>query len=132
MRRNAGNGLAVEPDVALGRRVDAGNQVEQRSLAGPVRPDNRIHQPAINGEADVLHRLDAAKRDRKIVDFEQRHQRSPCPLLPKRSISVGTRPRGMKIMQNIRMAPNTTVSQPSNVDSACGSAVSRTAPISEP
>jgi hypothetical protein len=38
----------------------------------------------------------------------------------------------MKIMQAIRMAPKATVSQPSKVASACGKAVSSTAPTSEP
>ena len=35
-------------------------------------------------------------------------------------------------MNSIRMAPNATVSQPSKAASACGSAVSKTAPTTEP
>ena len=46
--------------------------------------------------------------------------------------SVGTRPLGRKIIDSIKIVPKATVSQPSNVVSACGSAVSSTAPITEP
>ena len=39
VRRLAGDVVAVEDDLARGRLVDAGEHVEERRLAGAVRPD---------------------------------------------------------------------------------------------
>ena len=68
--RLAVDGFAVETDFARGRLVDAGDQVEQRRLAGAVRADHGIDDAGVDGERHVLHRLDATKMDGQVLDFE--------------------------------------------------------------
>ena len=52
--------------------VEAGDAVEQRGLAGAVRPDQAADRAAGDVEADVLQRGHAAEADRDAVDREQR------------------------------------------------------------
>ena len=87
--------------------------------------------PRVDAEADVLHGLDAAEvaSTDPVTSSSAICPSSLAELAPPASAPG---PCGMKIMQSIRIAPKATVSQPSNVASACGSAVSSTAPTSEP
>ena len=61
VRRLAGDVLAEEHDRPGRRLVDAGEHVEERRLAGAVRPDQRDHLAARHGEVDVVHRDEAAE-----------------------------------------------------------------------
>ncbi len=51
--------LAVDMDLALGRRHRASEDFDQRRLAGPVLAENRMHFAAAQIEIDVLQRRDA-------------------------------------------------------------------------
>ena len=52
---------AVEHDRAGRRHVDAGDLVEERRLAGAVRPDQRDDRAARDREVDVVGRDEAAE-----------------------------------------------------------------------
>src|SRR5207244_657882 len=54
-RRPAGDVLAVEHDLAGVHLVEAGDEVEERRLAGAVRPDDGVDRALADGEARVLH-----------------------------------------------------------------------------
>ena len=79
------NDLAIQPDFPSRWRVDPGNQVEQGCLAGPVRTNDRINDPLVDGKADILYRLDAAKMNGQILDFKQCHLTLPCQISPPAS-----------------------------------------------
>src|SRR5208283_1614773 len=101
MRRLAGDGAAVETNLAAAWCVDAGNKVEQGGLAGAVGSDYRIDNAGIDAEADGLHRHYSAEGLAQFVDFEQGHPY----LRANRAASVGTRPRGSTTMNSTRMTP---------------------------
>ena len=129
VRRFSTDGFTVQQNGATGGGVNPGDQVEQGGLARTIGADDGIDNARLNAETDVLYRLDTTKLNAELLDFKECHAQAALPNL---AASVGTRPRGMKIMKIIRMAPKATVSQPSKVASACGSAVSSTAPTKEP
>jgi hypothetical protein len=56
-----GHPLPVEEELALVGRVDAGQQLHQRGLAGAVLADQRQHLAAAQVEVHVLERLDAGE-----------------------------------------------------------------------
>ena len=60
----------VEGDRALGRAVDPGHAVEQRGLAGTVRPDQPTDLVVGDGEADLVERRDPAEAEYYIPDVE--------------------------------------------------------------
>ena len=48
MGRKAGDVVAVEQDAAAGRPLHAGEQIDQRGLAGAVRPDQGVPGSLLN------------------------------------------------------------------------------------
>src|SRR5207302_6721104 len=50
--------------------VDPGEAIEERGLAGPVRPDQPDDLPLADVDVDVLERLKAAEADRDVVGFQ--------------------------------------------------------------
>ena len=60
--RPADHPPARDPDVAGGRVEDAHDDVEERRLAGAVRPDEADDRPARDLEVDLLDRDEAAER----------------------------------------------------------------------
>ena len=71
VRLGAGDLLALEPDLALGRGVDAGHRVEAGRLAGAVGADQAEDLAAADLEVDVVEGHDAAEAQRDVVDLEQ-------------------------------------------------------------
>jgi hypothetical protein len=70
--------LAVERELALVDRVDAGQDLHQRRLAGAVLPHQREHLPGLQVEVHVLERLDAREGLADALDVEQRgHDTTP-------------------------------------------------------
>src|SRR5690606_32122181 len=123
----AGEVASVERDAARTRQVDAGEQVQQRGLAGAIRADDRMHEPGIELEGEVLDGVHAAELLRQVFDAQRAHRRRP-----KYVASVGTAPRGKKIIVPIMIAPSTTISYSFTTVSACGSTVSTAAPTTAP
>ena len=70
-RRQRGDVLAVEDDRALGRRQHAGDQVEQRRLAGAVRADQADDFAAPDRDRDVAVGDQAAEALPDAAGFEQ-------------------------------------------------------------
>jgi hypothetical protein len=65
VRRPAGNLLAKENDLAGGRRKNAGDEVEQRGLAGAVRADDGLALARRNFEGDLAYRREAPEAFRQ-------------------------------------------------------------------
>jgi hypothetical protein len=72
VRRLAGDVVAVEADSAFVGLEKARHQREQRRLAGAVGPDQRAERAARQTQAHLLHRAQAAERDRHAGQLEQR------------------------------------------------------------
>ena len=66
----ASPGPADQRDRALLRRVDAGQRVEQRRLAGAVRADDGQDLAAVHLQRDVVEADDAAEAQRHVLDVE--------------------------------------------------------------
>ena len=64
--------LAVEEDLAAVGRVDAGDALDQRRLAGTVVADERHHLAGAHLEVDVGERLHGAEVLRDPAELEQR------------------------------------------------------------
>jgi hypothetical protein len=60
-RRPPGHVDAVEQDLAGVRLQRAGDQVEERALAGAVGADHRGERAVSEVERDIVRRLDAAE-----------------------------------------------------------------------
>src|SRR5260221_473669 len=69
--REPGDALSIEKKQPLIRRVNAGEQVEQRGLARPVRSDQSKDLAARDRERNVLQRADAAEALRNVLDLQQ-------------------------------------------------------------
>ena len=62
--------LAAEVKCALRRRIHAGEQVEDRRLAGAVRADEAHELALMDLHIEVRHGLQAAERDAEVLRFE--------------------------------------------------------------
>ena len=73
---------AVEPHLAGGRRVDAGEDADQRRLAGAVRPDEPDDLAALDRERDAGERVHAAEALLDVDALEQRRRSSSRGVVP--------------------------------------------------
>jgi hypothetical protein len=71
VRRHAVDALALEADLAGGRAHVAGDDVEQRRLAGAVRPDQRPDFARVGVEGHAGQRLEPGEMHRQVTDLEQ-------------------------------------------------------------
>ena len=60
---------------------DAGEDLEQRGLAGAVLADERVRLALADGEGHPVERLHGAERLAHVVEFESRHAESAAILL---------------------------------------------------
>ena len=67
---------ALEQDVALVGLVDAGDQVEERRLAGAVRADHADDLALVDVQVELGDDLQAAERERDAAQLEQRRPAS--------------------------------------------------------
>ncbi len=72
MRLHRRERLALEHEFAAVRRIDAGQHVEQRRLAGAVRPDQAVDLALTDVERHVGERLHAAEPLADAARDEQR------------------------------------------------------------
>src|SRR5690349_23637007 len=74
-------GLAAmgERHAALAWLVEAGNAIEDGGLAGAVRPDQRGDVAGLGGEGQVIHRHEATKAHRQMLDAQERLASHPWP-----------------------------------------------------
>ena len=93
IRRHAGNVAAGKHNAAGVRGIVAGNEVEQRRLAGTVRADDRHQFTGIERQIELLHRDNAAKPSHHAQHLEQwRHTVPSMPCGRKRISSNSTTP----------------------------------------
>src|SRR5438094_147025 len=71
--RRSQQALAGEGDLARIRAVQAGDQVEERRLAGAVRADQPGNLALLDRERDVVDGDDASEPLREVLDREQSH-----------------------------------------------------------
>jgi len=62
--------LAVQPDGARGRTVEAPDDLQQRALAGPVRADDGDDLAVVDPERDACDGREAAKALRDRINLE--------------------------------------------------------------
>src|SRR4029079_2652299 len=91
---------AVEGDRARLRSIDAGDEVEERRLAGAVRPDHAHDLALVDVEVEPVDHAQAAEGERDALQLEQRHQ----TISTRRSPSS---PLGRRIIRPIRIRPST-------------------------
>src|SRR6202011_1528881 len=94
--------LAGEEDVAAGRLVQSGDEVEQRRLAGAVRADHAHDLALVDVQVELGQDVEAAERHRDSAQVEE--------LLGHQMISTRRSPRmpeGRATMTATRMAPIT-------------------------
>ena len=71
--------LPAKDDLPRGGREHAGDAVEQRGLAGAVRPDQAKDFTFFDAQAEVLHRLDAAECFSHLRQLENLHAAASLP-----------------------------------------------------
>jgi hypothetical protein len=83
-------GLCVQQDLALGRAVEAGDAVEQRGLAGTVRPDEPGDGALVGGDGHVVQHPCATEGDAEALALEECHLRClpRCGAVPDRDRSA--------------------------------------------
>jgi len=72
-RGRAEEALAVEADIAFGRRVQTGDHVERGRLPGTVRANQPYDLAGARVERDRVERDDASELHGDLLDFEERH-----------------------------------------------------------
>ena len=77
VRRPLQDALAFHQDVAGARLVEPAQAVEQRGLAGAVRPDQAEDLALMHVERHAVQRDDAAEHDADVANREQ-GRRCPC------------------------------------------------------
>src|SRR3954462_6261230 len=88
VRARAGDVAAVEENPAGARRKLAGEQVEERGLAGAVRADDRMQRALLDAQAQRVDRGEGAEGLRQLARFEKRHF-----IFPNRDQASTTPPR---------------------------------------
>ena len=101
---SAVDALAGEGDAAGIGREGAGDQVEQRGLAGAVRADHREDRALRHLEADAVDRDQAAEALADIVDGKQRAHFG-FSVSPRRRASHGQMPSGSATITSSRQMP---------------------------
>ena len=76
VRRLAGDVDAAKYDLPGIRLEHAVDQIEQRRLAGAVRPDEAENFALFDGEAQIVHGLQPAEAPADAVEFEDRRHSS--------------------------------------------------------
>src|SRR5438067_225037 len=77
VRRRAQQAAPVEDDLAVVRPVEPRDQVEDRRLAGAVRPDQPDDLALTDVERDVVDGNDPAEAPRQLLDRKQGHGGGP-------------------------------------------------------
>jgi hypothetical protein len=95
--------LTAEGDAALVRGVEPGEDVEERGLPGPVRPDDR-GDPPVDREVHPVQRRESAEPLRDAPGFEQGRAQWASSRWRRRA---GKMPCGRKIIIRTRMMPKT-------------------------
>src|SRR5262249_16925004 len=131
VRRPAGGLLAADqyPAAGIGASDLAGDGLEERALARPVRTDQATQFAFAQHEIDVIDREHAAKAHHQFLGLDDRlaHCLASCSAIRRRRVprasrrwtcvcakrrrqatKLGAKPRGIKSTTKIRIAPRTS------------------------
>ncbi len=72
MRRARQDAVALHQNVALARLIEPRQAIEQRGLAGAVRPDQTENLPTVHVERDAVERDDSSEHDADVAHGKQR------------------------------------------------------------
>ena len=72
IRRHVGEVLAVQHDLAAGRRLEARQHAQQGRFSAAGGAEQRENFAFIDGEADVVDGVLAVKRFGQVADLQQR------------------------------------------------------------
>src|SRR5207253_10475657 len=100
MRRQADERLAVEENVSRSRPVDAGDEVEERRLAGAVRTDHAHDLALVDVQVEIGDDVQAPEVHRQLLQLQQAHTIS--------TLAVPSSPCGRMFISPISSAPNST------------------------
>ena len=124
MRAQAGHVGAAQHDASAADAGDTGDQVEQRRLAGAVRPDQGVDAALRHRHVDIVDRDQSRIAAGDAGQLEKRHQR----LLDARRSRSGSRPAGRNSTAATMIRPFTTRRTSLTPRSTSGSRVSTQAP----
>jgi hypothetical protein len=110
VRRRLRHVLPGQRDAAVGRAVEAGDDVEQRRLARAVRPDDRQDLARAGGEADAVERAQPAEGDADALRGQQHLAARGHAFLRSSAARPGTMPTRRKIMNSMMSRPSTACS----------------------
>ncbi len=113
---------AVEQDVALVGPVDARDEVEQRGLAGPVRPDHADDLALVDVQVELVDHLQAAERLRD--RFSSSRRAAPSSHAGHQTIStrgVPSRPCGRAVISATSSAPSRRIARHARLGDEHGS-----------
>ncbi len=65
----AGDVFSVQTDDPFIRRVNAGQEVEDRCFSGAVRADQAMQLSLFNTDMEIVYGAQATERDAEIIDF---------------------------------------------------------------
>ena len=74
IRTDAGNILSIHDDLSIGRVIETRNQIEDRRLACPVRPDNREDLTLIHLEGYIIDSTHTAEILGQVFCNQQAHR----------------------------------------------------------
>src|SRR5262245_45637305 len=72
-RRQRGENDIIKPHLPLGWPGNAGDAIQERALAGAIRPDQAYDRARLKFETHVAKGVDAPEIDRDLFDRETRH-----------------------------------------------------------
>src|SRR5690349_886364 len=91
MRRQAGEALALQANFAGTRRVDTGDEIDQRRLAGAIGPDEAADLAGGDADRDVFRRRQSAEAFGEALGLEQRRHQTSRPRSPKSPVGRTSR-----------------------------------------
>src|SRR5882724_1088799 len=95
-RAGAAHLLAAQPDLALVRAVDSGQDLHERGLPGPVLTRQRVDFRRVQVEVDAVERADAGEALADAAHPEQSFRHRPSPAPGNRRVgAAGTLPGGI-------------------------------------
>ena len=115
--RQAGDALVAQEDLARARRQHAGQQVDERGLAGAVRPDERVARAGREARAlTSLLRLECAP---KCLRQALRCAARASWLPPCRSVAASASAQRSSTADECRRGANSTISTSSSPSQNC-------------
>jgi hypothetical protein len=82
-RHVAVGGLAADPDLAAGRKLEPRDHAQQRGLAAARGPEQDQQLAVANRQVHAVHRVDVAVTLAEPQDLDRCHRDGSEPILPR-------------------------------------------------